>query len=1236
MGIRWGGLLALLASACSSGESSAGLGPVPTGSLAIGIDGLPVGVSATVAVTGSQGYQKALSNGQTLSGLIPGSYSIVAAEVVHEGDRYTPAPASQNVAVTSGATPVTASVAYGLVTGRLAVTISGVPAGTAATVLVTGPGGYAHLVAASEVLSGLVPGTYSVQSPGLIVNGNHYDTPLTQQDVVVAAVPGATAQVALSYAVSTGVLQVVVAGLPVGGDAAVTVTGPGGFFQTVQAGVTINGLVPGNYSISAGNVTAGGALYVPAVSDQSAAVAPSLEPVVRTVTYSLATGAMSVTLVGLPSGAAGSVTVTGPGGFNQSITATQTLTNLLPGTYAVNGFNVVAGGTTYAPVPAGQSLAVSFGSTSSATVSYTPSTGSLALTISGLPGGTAANVTVTGPGGFFQPVTASQTLTGLLPGSYSLSAGIVSVGGIPYVPVIPQATAAISASATPVLRTVTYAPATGSLTVTLAGLPGGVPGNVTVTGPGGFSQSLTSSQTFPSLIPGSYTVSGLGVSSGGTTYFAVPSSQNVSVAAGPSSATVTYTATTGSLAVSISGLPGGTSANVTVTGPGGFSQHLTASQTLTGLLPGTYTTTAAAVSSGGSTYAPSPPSQSNSVAGGASVNIGVAYSVSTGALSVTIGGLPGGAAASVSVTGPGSFSQSLTASQTLSGLAPGAYTVAASPVVSGGTTYNPAPPSQAAPVSAGATTPASVVYSAGGGGATLNLTVNGVYLTQATQRYDGSVPLVAGRNAYLRVFALANQANTAQPPVRVRLYHGLVLVQTYTITAPAVGVPLAVSEGTLASSWNVVVPGALVQPNLKVLADVDPSLATAESNESDNQFPLSGTPGDVDVRALPTFNLRFVPVLQQVNGLQGNVTAGNKETFLGDLKLMLPVGAYDTDIRAPYTTTAPALVSDNSNGAWSTILSEVLALRSADANSRYYYGVVKTTYGSGVAGMGYVGGSARAAIGWDHLPSGSGVMAHELGHNMGRLHAPCGGVASPDPAFPHAGGRIGVWGLDLNTLALKNPATVADLMGYCSPSWVSDYNWSAMVTYRQGGPNNAPPAAGSGSGLLVWGRITDAGVVLEPSFRVPLSGRAPSPGAHRLELLASDGSLLQTVRFGADTVADLPGGAEVHFAFVIPLDATLDQNLAGLRVRAAGSVASRLALVASGDPAPLLTRPNARQVDVRWDAARYPMVMVRDAATGDILSFARGGSARLWTSGSDFVLQFSDGVKSVVRQRQLQ
>ena len=102
-------------------------------------------------------------------------------------------------------------------------------------------------------------------------------------------------------------------------------------------------------------------------------------------------------------------------------------------------------------------------------------------------------------------------------------------------------------------------------------------------------------------------------------------------------------------------------------------------------------------------------------------------------------------------------------------------------------------------------------------------------------------------------------------------------------------------------------------------------------------------------------------------------------------------------------------------------------------------------------GYGYVPG--RAAVGWDKLPSASGVAAHELGHNFGRSHAPCGGVASPDPNYPYAGGVTGQWGYDLVAGTLK-PPTNTDLMGYCGNTWISDYTYMGVHEPARARPAN--------------------------------------------------------------------------------------------------------------------------------------------------------------------------------------
>ena len=83
---------------------------------------------------------------------------------------------------------------------------------------------------------------------------------------------------------------------------------------------------------------------------------------------------------------------------------------------------------------------------------------------------------------------------------------------------------------------------------------------------------------------------------------------------------------------------------------------------------------------------------------------------STGSLAVTASGLPAGVNPALRVTGPNNYLQDLTQSQTLANLAPGSYNVSASPVTSGGVTYQPTPASQAATVSAGASASAAVSY----------------------------------------------------------------------------------------------------------------------------------------------------------------------------------------------------------------------------------------------------------------------------------------------------------------------------------------------------------------------------------------------------------------------------------------------------------------------------------------------------------------------------------------------
>jgi hypothetical protein len=684
---------------------------------------------------------------------------------------------------------------------------------------------------------------------------------------------------------------------------------------------------------------------------------------------------------------------------------------------------------------------------------------------------------------------------------------------------------------------------------------------------------------------------------------------------------------TGSLTLAVTGLPAGTSAAVTVTGPGGYSHLSEGSETLSELTPGAYTIAAGPVSGNGQSYQPAQSVQSVTVeAGATAATAQVTYGAAGASLTVTISGLPPGMAASVTVTGPNGYDYPVTATTTLSGLEAGVYTVAAQSVSSSGTEYDPSPGTQNVNVTSGAAAASAGVGYSQAPSAGLNLRIDGMYLTQSVQTYTGAVPLVKDRDGFLRVFVTATQSNLAVPSVRVRFAVSGVLTKDTMLGANGLSVPVSPNEGSLSASWNMPVPGALIQPNLTILAEVDPANAVAETNESDNLFPSGGTPLALEVRPTSTFAVRFVPIRQTANGLQGDVTSANKDSYLAAAMRMHPLAAYDAVLRAPLSTDAPA-VDANSSTAWTQILNELKAARTSDGDSRYYYGVVKPTYSSGIAGIGFVG--LPVGIGWDQ-PGADLVAAHEWGHNWGRQHAPCGNAGNPDLNYPYANGTIGAYGFDVAAQSIK-PPTYSDLMGYCNNEWISDYTYASVLDYRGTHADvESAFAQAMQPCLLVWGRIVDGQPVLEPAFQVVTRPSLPAaPGPYSVDGRAADGSLVFHVSFAPDQVADDPA-AGAQFAFAVPLQPDRAERLVAMhlveRGRRIASVRASAGAVAAAAPVEA-TRLGGGRVGLRWDASVHPMLMVRDPVTGEVLSFARSGRSEIVTDRRELDLQLSTGVR---------
>lgn len=323
----------------------------------------------------------------------------------------------------------------------------------------------------------------------------------------------------------------------------------------------------------------------------------------------VSTGNLQVVITGLPSGVGANVVLTKPDKSTQTLTNSTKLEKVALGSYTVSAVAVSSGGVSYKGKVSGSPATVTANATATVTVTYAidpASLGTLQVNVAGIPAGADAIINISGPAGFSQTLSTTTTLTGLVPGSYTVTANNLSSGGLTYAGTVSGSPAAVIANATATVS-VTYAvspSSLGTLQVNISGLPTGLSGSVSVSGPGGFSQNLTVTTTLNSLVPGAYTVTANNVpgagATAGFTYKPTVAGSPAAVTAGASlTVGVAYAAITARLTVNIQGLPSGVNASVLVTKPGGFSQNLSATTTLGDLEPGTYTVTASRVRANG-------------------------------------------------------------------------------------------------------------------------------------------------------------------------------------------------------------------------------------------------------------------------------------------------------------------------------------------------------------------------------------------------------------------------------------------------------------------------------------------------------------------------------------------------------------------------------------------------------------------------------------------------------------
>ena len=447
------------------------------------------------------------------------------------------------------------------------------------------------------------------------------------------------------------------------------------------------------------------------------------------------------------------------------------------------------------------------------------------------------------------------------------------------------------------------------------------------------------------------------------------------------------------------------------------------------------------------------------------------------------------------------------------------------------------------------------------------------YLIQAAQSREFPVPLVAGREALLRVFVTSEQETGAMiPPVRATFFVDGAEVRVEDIPAGSSVIPTEVQEGELGLSPHAVIPAEVIQPGLEMVVEVDPDGTLDPNLGVSKRIPETGRVA-VDVRAVPPLLWTLVPFVSTVTNNRDAVTvvanADRDDEIFWQSNHYLPVG--DMEI------TPHASVTVDTNDIFE-ILGEVGTIRLMEDGVGHWMGLIPDPEG-GAAGVAWLPFGPDSLL-WRGKTSVSNlnpeVIAHELGHNLSLYHADCGDPALTDPSFPHDNARSGVWGWDPRDGGSLAPPERADFMSYCDPSWVSDYYFTNALRFRLQDPLEVWETSSASRTLLLSGGVTaDGDPWLDPAFVVATRPVVPTAGGPwRLSGRRADGGELFSLSFGMAEMWD--GDGRSGFAFALPVEPAWEAELASLVLSGPdGSVEMR---EGSESPVAILRDPQTGQV----------------------------------------------------------
>jgi len=405
-----------------------------------------------------------------------------------------------------------------------------------------------------------------------------------------------------------------------------------------------------------------------------------------------------------------------------------------------------------------------------------------------------------------------------------------------------------------------------------------------------------------------------------------------------------------------------------------------------------------------------------------------------------------------------------------------------------------------------------------------DLTIGHVEITQAVQTDTNSVTLVANRQTLVRVYTQTNASYTVDGVyVSISAYQGSSeLPDSPLLVGPGTS-PITWSRADINTSFNAFLPSTWLSGNATLSVTVDPSDTIEEKDNTNNTVSKT-----LNFTSVPPLNITVVPI-HYWDGYEKKWYGPASASFIQTaFSRMYPVDTVNVYVHTPidFPGYLDHINSEKAIAYWNALLDNITTLKATEGapESQVYYGLIPlidgngyTWWGSsggGYAGLGWVG--YRESIGisdaylkqYNFYINGKDVANHEVGHNFGRHHSPCGDAGNIDPDYPYPGGIVGQYGFDMSAWKVI-PTSYTDIMGYCDSNWVSDYTYLGLLQNQLdfGSLVTAPQTTES---LYIRASIGDDDtVVLQPVYAFQRSpDQTPTESEFSLEFVDAGGEVV--------------------------------------------------------------------------------------------------------------------------------